>query len=106
PTRSSIVWPVGRRPVSSLCRHERFIGPAAEAAESGLSAQALRVAVDAALAFDDPADEQSVELQKRLRSEDAASLAAEVTGLETQHPLFPDVRDAFVARAAELTGSL
>ncbi|WP_417555445.1 mannitol-1-phosphate 5-dehydrogenase [Microbacterium sp.] len=106
PALPDTVWRVGRQPLRKLSRHERFIGPAAEAAESGLSVQALLVAVGAALAFDDPADEQSVELQKRLRTEDPAALAAEVTGLEAQHPLFPPVRDAFTARAAEVAGSL
>lgn len=106
PALPDTVWRVGRQPLRKLSRHERFIGPAAEAAESGLSVRALLVAVGAALAFDDPADEQSVELQKRLRTEDAAALAAEVTGLEAQHPLFPAVRDAFVARAADVAGSL
>jgi mannitol-1-phosphate 5-dehydrogenase len=64
------------------------------------------VAISAALAFDDPEDEQSVELQRRLRTEDSAALATEVTGLEAQHPLFPAVRDAFAARAADVAGSL
>lgn len=106
PALPDTVWRVGRQPLRKLSRHERFIGPAAEAAENGLSVHALLVAVGAALAFDDPADEQSVELQKRLRTDDATALAAEVTGLEAQHPLFPAVRDAFVARAADVAGSL
>lgn len=93
---------VGRQPLRKLSRHERFIGPAAQAAQRGLSTEALLAAVGAALAFDDPADEQSVQMQQRLRTEDAADLAASVTGLEPAHPLFDRVRDVFAARQQEL----
>ena len=106
PALPDTVWRVGRQPLRKLSRHERFIGPAAEAVEAGLSAQALLVAIAAALAFDDPADEQSVELQRRLRTEDPGLLALEVTGLEEQHPLLPAVRDAFAARAAAVAGTV
>lgn len=106
PALPDTVWRVGRQPLRKLSRHERFIGPAAEAVEAGLSAQALLVAIAAALAFDDPADEQSVELQRRLRTEDPGLLALEVTGLEEQHPLLPAVRDAFAARAATVAGTV
>ncbi|GAA2862553.1 mannitol-1-phosphate 5-dehydrogenase [Microbacterium arabinogalactanolyticum] len=106
PALPDTVWRVGRQPLRKLSRHERFIGPAAEAVEAGLRAQALLVAISAALAFDDPADEQSVELQRRLRAEDPGLLALEVTGLEEQHPLLPAVRDAFAARAAAVAGTV
>ncbi|MGX1793573.1 mannitol-1-phosphate 5-dehydrogenase [Microbacterium sp. NPDC055312] len=106
PALPDTVWRVGRQPLRKLSRHERFIGPAAEAAEAGLSTDALLVAVAAALEFDDPADEQSVQLQRRLRTDDPAVLAADVTGLEASHPLLPAVRDVFARRAAgiERTG--
>lgn len=106
PALPDTVWRVGRQPLRKLSRRERFIGPAAEAAEAGLSTDALLVAVAAALEFDDPADEQSVQLQSRLRTDDPAVLAADVTGLEASHPLLPAVRDVFVRRAAgiERTG--
>lgn len=103
PALPDTVWRVGRQPVRKLSRHERFVGPAARGAELGLPTTALVRAIAAALAFDDPADEQSVELQRRLRTEDAISLATSVTGLQDGHPLFPAVRDAFVARADTLS---
>ncbi|MGN7978791.1 mannitol-1-phosphate 5-dehydrogenase [Microbacterium sp. 22195] len=106
PALPDTVWRVGRQPLRKLSRHERFIGPAAEAVEAGLSAEALLVAIAAALAFDDPADEQSVELQRRLRTEEPGPLALEVTGLEEQHPLLPAVQDAFAARAAAVAGTV
>ena len=105
PALPDTVWRVGRQPLRKLSRHDRFIGPAAEAAERGLGTAALLRAVSAALAFDDPEDAQSVELQRRLRTEDAVALASAVTGLEAGHPLFPAVREAFVARAAQVDGA-
>ena len=40
---------VGRAPLRKLSRHERFIGPAAELAERGISPEALLRAMAAAL---------------------------------------------------------
>ncbi|MBW9094564.1 mannitol-1-phosphate 5-dehydrogenase [Microbacterium jejuense] len=96
------VWRVGRQPLRKLSRHERFVGPAAEAAERGLAVDALVAAMGAALAFDDTEDAQSVDLQRMLREQDAASVTAAVTGLEPQHPLFAKVEAVVAARQAEL----
>ncbi|WP_169581715.1 MULTISPECIES: mannitol-1-phosphate 5-dehydrogenase [Microbacterium] len=82
------VWRVGRQPLRKLSRHERFVGPAAEAAEHGLKVDALVAAMRAALAFDDSEDPQSVDMQRMLREQDAASFTAAVTGLEPGHPLY------------------
>lgn len=94
------VWRVGRQPLRKLSRHERFIGPAAEAAERELSVDALLLAISAALAFDDPEDEQSVQLQAMLKEADASQFTETVTGLEPRHPLFDRVRDAVAAHQA------
>jgi mannitol-1-phosphate 5-dehydrogenase len=96
------VWRVGRQPLRKLSRHERFVGPAAEAAELGLSVDALVAAMGAALAFDDGEDPQSVDLQRMLREHDSATFTATVTGLEAQHPLFPRVEAVVAARQAQL----
>ncbi len=96
------VWRVGRQPLRKLSRHERFVGPAAEAAERGLAVDALVGAMGAALAFDDTEDAQSVDLQRMLREQDAASFTASVTGLEPQHPLFSKVEAVVAARQEEL----
>ena len=55
-----------------------------------------------ALAFDDPEDAQSVDLQRMLRDQDAASVTSSVTGLEPGHPLFARVEAIVAARQAEL----
>ena len=84
---------VGRQPLRKLSRHERFIGPAAQAAERGLGTTALVAAVGAALSFDAPEDEEAVRLQELLHTLDADAFTAEVTGLDAAHPLFGAVRD-------------
>jgi mannitol-1-phosphate 5-dehydrogenase len=96
------VWRVGRQPLRKLSRHERFVGPAAEAAERGLGVDALVEAMRAALAFDDGEDPQSVDLQRMLREQDAATFTATVTGLEPEHPLFPRIVSAVADRQAEI----
>lgn len=102
PALPDTVWRVGRQPLRKLSRHERFVGPAAEAAEAGLAVDALVDAMGAALAFDDAEDAQSVDLQRMLREQDAASLTASVTGLDPAHPLFRRVEAIVAARQAEL----
>lgn len=83
---------VGRGPLRKLSRHERFVGPAAELVERGMTAWDLLNAMGAALRFDVPEDAESVELQALLASgEPAESIAATITGLEPTHPLFPHV---------------
>ena len=82
---------VGRQPLRKLSRNERFVSPAAELAERGLSADALVRAMGAALRFDVPDDPQSVEMLALLTSTSAHGFVLQVTGLEPSHPLFPAV---------------
>ena len=103
PALPDTVWRVGRQPLRKLSRHERFVGPAAEAAERGLSTSALVAAMGAALRFDDSEDAQSVDMQRMLRELDAAAFTAEVTGLDAEHPLYAPVLEVVQARQAELT---
>jgi mannitol-1-phosphate 5-dehydrogenase len=105
PALVDTVQRVGRQPLRTISRHERFIGPAAMAAERGLPATALVGAVAAALEFDETDDEQSVELQQRLRADDALSFTMLTTGLDPEHPLFPAIRDAVVSRQTALAAS-
>lgn len=102
PALPDTVGRVGRQPLRKLSRHERFIGPAAEAAERGLSTAGLVRAVRAALAFDDPEDPQSVELQGVLRGAAADDVVRGVMGLEAGHPLFGALVEAVAERQAVL----
>jgi mannitol-1-phosphate 5-dehydrogenase len=97
PALPDTVWRVGRQPLRKLSRHERFVGPAAEAAERGLSTEALVATMGAALSFSSAEDPEAVELQRLLGSKSAAAFTTEVTGLEPQHPLFAAVRDVVAA---------
>jgi mannitol-1-phosphate 5-dehydrogenase len=89
---------VGRQPLRKLSRHERFVGPAAELAERGLSFGALVDTMGAALRFDVPEDPQSVEMLGLLASLSPHGFVLQVTGLEPAHPLFPAVLAAVEAR--------
>ncbi len=103
PALPDTVWRVGRQPLRKLSRHERFVGPAAEAAERGLPVAQLGAAMGAALEFDDPEDPQSVDMQRLLREQDADAFTAAVTGLDPSHPLYARVREVVAARQATLT---
>ncbi|TFD56119.1 mannitol-1-phosphate 5-dehydrogenase [Cryobacterium frigoriphilum] len=92
---------VGRQPLRKLGRTERFIGPAAEIAEEGIRPVALLDAIGAAFRFIVPDDEQSVELNRLLRSEPAERVVQQVCGLTPEHPLFEPVA-AEVRRAQTL----
>jgi mannitol-1-phosphate 5-dehydrogenase len=91
PELHDVVERVGRQPLRKLSRHERFVGPAAELAERGLSASALVSTIGAALRFDVADDPQSVELQALLTASNPRDFTLQVTGLEAEHPLFADI---------------
>lgn len=92
---------VGRAPLRKLGRHERFIGPAAELAERGVTPVALLDAMSAALRFDDGADDEAVELARMLAEMDAAEAVERITELPPSHPLFPQVQKLIEDRKAE-----
>ncbi|WP_285135654.1 mannitol-1-phosphate 5-dehydrogenase [Microbacterium sp. lyk4-40-TSB-66] len=96
------VWRVGRQPLRKLSRHERFVGPAAEAVDRGLPVDALVAAMAAALEFTDAEDTQAVDLQRMLREMDAEAFTAEVTGLGAAHPLHSRVVEVVATRQAAL----
>jgi mannitol-1-phosphate 5-dehydrogenase len=91
PSLPDTVERVGRQPLRKLSRNERFIGPAAEIAESGTRPVALLEAIEAALRFSVADDEQSVELQRMLGADSAETIVAAVCGVEPTHPLYADL---------------
>ncbi|NWL31923.1 mannitol-1-phosphate 5-dehydrogenase [Paenarthrobacter nitroguajacolicus] len=92
---------VGRAPLRKLSRHERFIGPAAELAERGVTPVALLEAMSAALRFDDGNDDEAVELANMLTDLDPAAAVERITELTPSHPLFPAVQKLVEDRQAE-----
>ncbi len=103
PALPDTVWRVGRQPLRKLSRHERFVGPAAEAADRGIPVGGLVAAMAAALAFVDEHDEQAVQLQEQLRHSTPEQFTEEVTGLGSGDALYPAVVDVVRARQDELT---
>lgn len=88
-----IVERVGRAPMRKLSRKERFIGPAAELAEKGDKVDGLLGAIDMCFRFQNiEDDEESAELAKILKNEDAPGVVEKVCGLEKGHPLFERVQ--------------
>ncbi|KXT05596.1 hypothetical protein AC579_10103 [Pseudocercospora musae] len=85
---------VGRAPLRKLSRKERFIGPAAHLAEQGDAVDNLLGGIEQALRFQNvEGDEESVELAKILKENDAKTATQKITGLEESHPLFAKVQE-------------
>lgn len=93
PHLEDVVERVGRAPMRKLGRKERFIGPAAELAEKGDKVDALLGAVEMALRFQNvEGDEESAELAKILKDQDAKQATKTLTGLDEGHKLFDRVQ--------------
>ena len=82
---------VGRQPLRKLSRHERLIEPAAALAEAGETPVALLRVIEAAMKFDVPTDEESVQLQALRRTERAEHIAESVCGIGAAHPLYAEL---------------
>ncbi|KAI7136130.1 Mannitol-1-phosphate, partial [Hortaea werneckii] len=85
---------VGRAPLRKLSRKERFIGPAAHLAEMGEKYDYLLGGIEMALRFQNvEGDDESVELAKILKDNDANAATKKLTGLEETHPIFAKVSE-------------
>ncbi|KAF2673253.1 mannitol-1-phosphate dehydrogenase [Microthyrium microscopicum] len=83
---------VGRQPLRKLSRGERLVAPAAELAKDGYKPVALLATIEAAFRFQNvEGDEESVELAKILKENDAAAVVDKVTGLKESDALYKDV---------------
>jgi mannitol-1-phosphate 5-dehydrogenase len=89
---------VGRAPLRKLSRNDRFISPAAQLAERGMSRDGLLDAIGAGLLFDAADDPEAVELQQLLGRLSAIEVVNKVTGLTPDHPLYADVLAVVKAR--------
>jgi len=87
-----VVERVGRAPLRKLSRKERFIGPAAQLAERGMKFDALLGSIEKALQLQNvEGDDESMELALILKEKSAAEATQQLTGLETDHPLYQPV---------------
>lgn len=73
---------VARTPIRKLGYDERFIRPIRELKDRNLGYQNLVDVVAMILSYNDPADQESVELQKMLTEKTVAEVVKEVTGLK------------------------
>ena len=92
PMLKDVVERVGRAPLRKLGRKERFVGPAFELAEMGEKVDALVGAMEQAFYFTDvEGDEESAELAKILKENDAKAVVEKVCGLKVGDKLFSKV---------------
>ncbi len=92
PYLADAVERVGRAPLRKLGRKERFIGPAAELEERGLSTKALLGAAEMAFRFQNvEGDDESRELATIMKDNSAEDVVTKVTGLSTSDKLYPKV---------------
>ncbi|MGZ9585563.1 mannitol-1-phosphate 5-dehydrogenase [Paenibacillus marinisediminis] len=92
---------IGRSPLRKLGRQDRFVSPAVQAFERGLSTDYLCEGMAAAFAFDCKDDEDAVRIQAMLKEQGIEATIVEVTGLEASHPLVADVADRYRAMQGE-----
>ncbi|RYP43565.1 hypothetical protein DL768_009856 [Monosporascus sp. mg162] len=92
PYLADAVERVGRAPLRKLGRKERFIGPAAELEERGLSTTALLGAVEMAFRFQNvEGDDESKELATIMKDNSAEGVVTKVTGLSASDKLYSKV---------------
>ncbi|AQQ54889.1 mannitol-1-phosphate 5-dehydrogenase [Planococcus lenghuensis] len=72
---------VGRAPIRKLGPEDRLIRPATQAQKAGLSYMNMAKAIAAALLFDNPEDEEAVQLQEMVQRDGLTSVLNSVSGL-------------------------
>ena len=93
---------VAREPLRKLAPTDRLIKPLTTAYGYGLNVDHLIFGAAAALHFNCPEDEQSVEMIGKIKSEGVEKALADYTGLDPASPLFGRILDVYRAlRTAE-----
>lgn len=82
---------VGRAPIRKLGPDDRLIRPTTEAQKAGLSYSYLAKAIAAALLFDNPEDEQAMEIQGMIKEQGPAYVLKEVSGLPVDSEIVKEV---------------
>ena len=82
---------VGRAPIRKLGPDDRLVRPATQAQKAGLSYTYLAKAIAAALAFDNPEDEDAVKIQTMIGENGPASVLKEISGLEEDSEITQEV---------------
>ena len=87
PRISDDVSRVARSPIRKLGPDERFVSPALRLLELGHRPVHLATVIGGVLRYDDPEDEQAVELQETIRAKGERSALARHAEIEEDHPL-------------------
>lgn len=82
---------VGRAPIRKLGPDDRLIRPTTEAQKAGLSYSYLAKAIAAALLFDNPEDEQAMEIQGMIKEYGPAHVLEKVSGLDADSAIVKEV---------------
>lgn len=82
---------VGRAPIRKLGPDDRLIRPTTEAQKAGLSYSYLAKAIAAALLFDNPEDEQAMEIQGMINEHGPAHVLKKVSGLDADSEIVKEV---------------
>ena len=88
---------VAREPIRKLAPTDRLVKPLMTAYSYGLPVDYLIFGTAAALHFNCPEDEQSVEMIQKIRAEGLEKALETYTGLTPDHPLFGRVLDIYRA---------
>lgn len=87
PAISDDVRRVARTPIRKLGYDERLVSPALQLIERGHEPEMLAEVIRSVLAYHDPNDEQSVEMQKTIEAEGERAAFAKFAGIDEDHPL-------------------
>ncbi|WP_194843242.1 mannitol-1-phosphate 5-dehydrogenase [Paenibacillus sp. B01] len=95
PALSDKISRIARSPRRKLDRSDRLVRPLLLGHELGLEMSTLQEAIAAALAYRNPLDEESVELERILRREGLDGALSRKLGLPRSHRLVRSVADAY-----------
>ncbi|MGG5318450.1 mannitol-1-phosphate 5-dehydrogenase [Enterococcus sp. AZ072] len=86
---------VGRSPLRKLDPTDRLVAPAVQLAEKGLANDALAKCIAALLKFENPADEQAVELQQEIQANGIEAALSKFSKIEKDTPLFQKILEEY-----------
>ena len=87
PYISDEVTRVARTPMRKLGREERLVSPAIQLLDLGHEPTHLAAVISAVLRYDDPGDEEAVELQELVRDRGVRAALSQCAGVDEDHPL-------------------
>ncbi|CUH97347.1 Mannitol-1-phosphate 5-dehydrogenase [Propionispora sp. 2/2-37] len=105
PLLADQVTRVARNPLRKLGENERLLGPAKQLAARFLPVNNLAIGIAAALLYDDPADDEAVQLQNGIKKYGIESLLVKYANLPKGHILIQLVKEKLSYLQERCTGS-